>query len=68
MLAPLISVLVAVHWTGADPHRRVLPAVDGFLTGNQVPDSPPNSRVAEFGVDQTRPTSNVRRTLGDLLG
>ena len=28
MLAPLISVLVAVHWTGADPHRRVPPAVE----------------------------------------
>ena len=64
MLAPLISVLVAVHWTGADPHRRVPPAVDGFLTGNQVPDSPPNSRVAEFGVDQTQPAGLSRSNTG----
>ena len=31
MLAPLICVLVAVHWNGADPHRRVPPAVDTHL-------------------------------------
>ena len=63
MLAPLICVLVAVHWTGADPHRRVPPAVDPARAGVTArartsagaADEAPGWLAASAGWDEATP-------------